>query len=305
MKHIHPKRCFRNTKTFIYNAFWNYLVPDEWSIKHIFRKRVGYDCDLDNPRSFNEKIQWLKLHDHNPLYPLLIDKIRVKEMVSRELGAEYVIPMIGHGYSRFTDIPFDELPEQFVLKCNHDAASTIVCKDKSSFDFEKAKRKIEKALRTNYYHYDGKQWGYKDIKPQVFVEKYMQNGKDAELNDYKFLMFNGECKCIFLYAERFSGYGLKMNSYDSNWNLLPFTRHYLNTNSPIVKPDNLDKMLEVANKLAEMVHNDFVRIDLYDINGRIYFGEFTFYPGGGFEEFYPVEWDYVLGSWINLTEKTK
>jgi len=214
------------------------------------------------------------------------------------LGDEYVIPTLYGGYSRFDDIPFEKLPDQFVIKCNHDAASVIVCKDKNKFDYEKAKKKIEGALHTNYYHSDGKQWGYKNIKPQVFVEKFMQDGNNEYLCDYKFMMFNGECKCVFVCADRNSG--LRVNFYDVNWNLLPFIRHYPNTDYEIPKPRNLENMLEIANKLASVLKNPFVRIDLYDINDNIYFGEYTFYPGGGLEEFTPLEWDYKMGGWLNL-----
>lgn len=306
MNKIHPRRFYRNIGQSLYNLFWYYLLPDKWSIAHDFNKnrRMGYKLNLDNPKTFNEKIQWLKLNDHNPLYPKLIDKIAVKEIVAKVFGSEFVIPMIGEPYSHFDEIPFNDLPERFVIKCNHDAASSIVCKNKSELDIEKCQQKIESALRTNYYHTSGKQWAYKDIKPQVFIETYMQNHDDEELKDYKFLFFNKECKVIFVYADRRAKTKLKMNAYDSEWNPLPFKRHYKNIDGDIPKPKNFDKMLEFANKLAAFVDNAFVRIDLYDINDNIYFGEFTFYPGNGFEEFDPVEWDYTLGSWIDVPFKS-
>lgn len=286
----------------VYNFIFYYLIPDSWEIRYRFKKKVGYRCNLRSPKSFNEKIQWLKLHDRNPLYTKLIDKIQVKSFVAKVLGDDYVIPMIGQGYSHFDDIPFDELPDKFVIKCNHDAASFIVCKDKSTFDFKAAKDKIEKALKVNYYHFVGKQWGYKYIKPQVFVEKYMSDA-NGELPDYKFMMFNGTCKCIFTCFERGSHHAMKMNFYDPQWRLLPFTRIYHNTDTKIPKPENFDKMLDVANHLAAAINVPFVRIDLYNVNNRIYFGEYTFYPGGGLEAFTPVEWDYILGSWLDLNVK--
>lgn len=300
MKFFHPKRISRYIKEKVHDIFFYYILPDKWEIKYRFKKRVGYSCNLKNPKSFNEKIQWIKLYDRNPIYPKLIDKLEVKKTVSEILGNEYVIPTLYGGYSRFVDIPFDKLPNQFVIKCNHDAASVIVCKDKNKFDYEKAKKKIERALHANYYHSDGKQWGYKNIKPQVFVEKYMQDGNNEDLRDYKFMMFNGECKCVFVCADRNSG--LKVNFYDVNWNLLPFTRHYPNTDYEIPKPQNLEKMLEIAKKLVSVMENPFVRIDLYDINDNIYFGEYTFYPGGGFEEFSPLEWDYKIGEWLDISK---
>ena len=301
MKFFHPKRISRSVKEKVHNIFFYYILPDKWEIKYRFKKKVGYSCNLKNPKSFNEKIQWIKLHDRNPLYPKLIDKINVKTIVANELGSEYVIPMIGESYSSFSEIPFNELPNQFVLKCNHDAASTIICKDKSKFDYSNAKMIIEKALKTNYYNVTGKQWGYKEIVPKVFVEKYMQNGEDDELCDYKFMMFNGKCKSIFFMTDRYSSEKMKMNCYDPDWNLQPFTRGNPNTNYIIQKPNKLKEMLEIVDKLASIVNNAFVRIDLYVVNEKIYFGEYTFYPNGGYGKFDPQEWDYIMGSWIDLS----
>ena len=300
MDNIHPRRYYRNFGRSLYDLFWYHLLPDEWSIAHDFNKnkKMGYKLNLKNPQTFNEKIQWIKLHDHNPLYPKLIDKIAVKEVIAKEFGSEYVIPMIVGPYRHFDEIPLSDLPERFVIKCNHDAASTIVCKNKSELDIDVCRKKIDTSLSTNYYNSYGKQWAYKDIKPKVFVEKFMQNKDDEDLKDYKFLFFGKECKAIFVYSDRRAKSGLKMNAYDCEWKKLPFTRHYPNTDCDIPKPKNFDKMLEFANKLAAFVNNAFVRIDLYDINDSIYFGEFTFYPGNGFEDFNPVEWDYTLGSWM-------
>lgn len=300
MKYFHPKRTFRIAKEKLHDWFFFYLIPDEWEIKYRFKKRVGYVPNLRNPQSFNEKIQWLKLHDHNPRYPLLIDKYRVKDIVAEVIGKEHIIPTIAGGYKHFDDIPFESLPNQFVLKCNHDAASVVICKDKRTFDFASAKKKMEKALRTNYYHIEGKQWGYKNIDPCIFVEQYMEDEGQEDLTDYKFMMFNRQCKCVFLCLERRSKDGMKLNFYDTEWKLLPFTRHYPNTTYTVSQPNNYAEMLEIANKLAKFVNNRFVRVDLYDINGKIYFGELTFYPGGGFEEFSPKDWDYTMGSWIQL-----
>lgn len=305
MKIIHPRRFFRSMKINIHDYFFYYLISDEWEIRYRFKKRVGYPCSLKEPRSFNEKIQWIKLHDRNPLYPKLTDKILVKEFVSKNLGSEYVIPTLAGGFSHFDEIPFDELPNQFVLKCNHDSKSTIVCTDKESFDFHSAKIKLEKALRRNYYHYKGKQWGYKDITPRIFVEKYMGDD-NGELIDYKFMMFGGECKMVNYYANRYGEGGIRQNCYDSDWNLLPFIwAGNRNTSRPVPRPNNLEEMKELATKLAALVDNAFVRVDLYNINGNVYFGEYTFYPGGGFDRIEPVDWDFRLGEWLDLSLLTK
>lgn len=300
MKHIHPRRYYRLLKSYAQDFFFFYLIPDSWEIRYHFKKLVGYSCHLKNPRSFNEKIQWIKLHDRNPIYPKLTDKLLVKEFVAKEIGVEYVIPTLAGGYSSFDDIPFDELPNQFVLKCNHDSKSTIVCIDKTSFDYQEAKRKIEKSLHRNFYHYSGKQWGYKDIQPFVFVEKYMAE-KDGQLRDYKFFVFNGVVRVVFFFEDRFEE--LRSNCYDRNWNLLPVVwGARKNTNYVVPRPTNYEEMLSIATRLATLVNNAFVRVDLYDIEGKIYFGEYTFYPGGGFDTFDPVEWDFTFGNWIDLKQ---
>lgn len=301
MKHFHPRRFYRMVKSRAHDWFFYYLIPDSWEIRYRFKKNLGYSCHLRDPRSFNEKIQWIKLHDRNPLYPKLTDKILVKDFVGEAIGSEFVIPTLAGGFSCFDDIPFDKLPNQFVLKCNHDSKSTVLCTDKSAFDFEKAKLKLEKALHRNYYHYKGKQWGYKDIQPSIFVEEYMTDGAGMGLRDYKFLMFNGECKCVFYYDDRFSRSGMKQNCYDSDWNLLPFNWGGIpNTSTIVPKPHNLDEMKSIATRLAAKVNNAVLRIDLYEVGGKVYFGEYTFYPGGGFDKTEPGEWDFILGSWINL-----
>ena len=298
MKHFHPRRFYRTVKNRAHDWFFYYLIPDSWEIRYHFKKKVGYPCHLMEPRSFNEKIQWIKLYDRNPLYPQLTDKLLVKEFVAKEIGEEYVIPTLAGGFSSFSDIPFDELPNQFVLKCNHDSKSTVICTDTKAFDYLEAKRKLEKSLHRNYFHFSGKQWGYKDIQPCVFVEQFMAE-KDGELRDYKFWMFNGKCKSVFFFEDRFTD--VKCNCYDDEWNLLPIKwGNRKNTDYVVPKPANFEEMLAIATKLAALVNNAFVRVDLYDIEGKIYFGEYTFYPGGGFDTFDPVEWDFTFGDWIDL-----
>ena len=299
MKYFHPKKYWRILKEQVYRLFWFYLIPDEWEITYRFCKYVGYKPNLQNPQTFNEKIQWLKLNDRNNLYPDLIDKCKVKSIVSQLIGERYVIPTIFGPYDSANEIPWDQLPNKFVVKCNHDAASVIICKDKDKFNISYAIEKLNKCLKNNYYHDEGKQWGYKNITPKVFVEPLMEDSNHEDLVDYKFMFFNGECKCIFTCLERRSKTGLKLNFYTPEWELLPFIRNYPNT-LPEPKPNALEDMLQIAKKLVEYIDNAFVRIDLYVINGQIYFGEYTFYPGGGFEPFQPLEWDYTLGSWIKL-----
>lgn len=299
MKYFHPKKYWRNVKEWLYKFFWFYLIPDTWEIRYRFRKYVGYKPNLKHPKSFNEKIQWLKLNDRNKIYSDLIDKCKVKSIVSNLIGEEYIIPTIFGPYNSANDIPWGQLPNRFVIKCNHDAASVIICKEKASFNIEYATQKIDKCLKNNYYHDEGKQWGYKNIKPQVFVEQLMEDKINEDLVDYKFMFFNGVCKCIFTCLERRSETGLKLNFYTPEWEMLPFTRKYPNTCAE-PKPKEIEQLLKIAQKLTDYVNNAFVRIDLYVINGKIYFGEYTFYPGGGMEPFSPLEWDYTMGSWMKL-----
>lgn len=303
MRYIHPRRVYRTFFKTLHNFFFFCLIPDKWEIRYRFKKKLGYSCDLKNPTSFNEKINWLKLHDRNPLYSKITDKIFVKEFVSNLLGPEYVIPLIAGGFSHFDEIPFDILPKQFVLKCNHDSHNTIICLDKDSFDKEFAKNRLERALKKNYYHWIGKEWGYKDIVPQIFVEKYMKDGNHSNLRDYKFFIFNGVVKYIFTFDDRFSSEGVRSNCYDPDWNLLPIVwGRRKNTSTPIEKPDNLAEMISIATKLWSFVNNDFIRVDLYCINGRIFFGEYTLYPGGGMHTFEPIEWDYAFGEQLVLSK---
>lgn len=302
MKAIHPKRIIRKSKAALYSFFWYYLVPDSLSISHSFLKRLGYRCNLRTPRSFNEKIQWLKLHDRKPIYKSLCDKYAVKAIIGSVIGEEHIIPTLGH-WSRFEEIDFTLLPDRFVLKCNHDAASTVICKDKANFDYGKAKDILTQALSRDYYHYEGKQWAYKGIKRCILAEPYLEDAVYDELLDYKFLIFNGVFRCAFVCSDRHSVKGMTMDFYDANWELLPFTRIYPNSKFGIPRPELLDDMIELAEKIARFIDNPFIRVDFYEHDGMVYFGETTFYPGGGLEPFTPRSWDFTLGEWIDLNDQ--
>lgn len=306
MKYFHPQKYWRITKEALYNFFWYYLLPDSWYLKYRYKQVFGRSLDLKHPKTFNEKIQWLKLHDRNPLYFSLVDKYGVKDIVTQLIGKEHIIPTISNRFHSFSEIDKDKLPGKFVMKCNHDAASVIVCKDKSTFNWSFAEYKMNWCLSHNYYHYENKQWAYKGIERCIFIEQHMEDITTQDLPDYKFYCFNGVVKCIFVGRERFKNKkGVLVNLYDKDWNKLPFEHYHPNYEGDIPRPRNLTKMIEIAEKLARYVNNPFIRIDLYDINNRIYFGEFTFYPGGGFEEFRPEEWDFTLGSWMDLSKCKK
>lgn len=264
-------------------------LPDDIYLKHLFKARLGYDLNLDDPQTFNEKLQWLKLYDRKPEYTTMVDKYAAKKYVADKIGEQYIIPTLGV-WKQFDDIDFGKLPDQFVLKCTHDSHSIVICKDKSKLDIKAARKKLTRSLKRNYYW--AREWTYKNVPPQILAEKYMGD----DLNDYKLMCFNGKVKCSFVCSERSNG--LRVTFFDNNWNKLPFERHYPASEKVILKPEKYDEMIALSEKLSGGI--PFVRVDFYEINGQIYFGELTFYPGAGFEEFSPHDADYLLGSYISL-----
>lgn len=270
------------------------ILPDKLFLKVLYKNRLGKKLILDNPTTFNEKIQWLKLYDRNPAYTQMVDKYAVRECISNIIGEEYLIPLIGV-YDSFDEIDFNQLPQQFVLKCTHDSGGLVICKDKELLDIEAAKKKINKCLKRNYY-YHGREWPYKNIKPRIICEKYMVDESGTELKDYKFMCFNGKAKCLFVCLNRNSLTGLNVDFYDMDWKPMPFERHYPSSGKPIPKPKTFDKMVEFAERLSNGI--PFVRVDFYEANDQLYFGELTFHPGSGYEEFTPESYDSLLGSWL-------
>ncbi len=445
------QRYNRILSNFVFSPKWRFLylartgfydhMPDEEFLKRKYKYIIGTELNLDNPRTFNEKLQWLKLHDHNPVYTVMVDKYLAKEYVANIIGNEYIIPTLGV-WSSPDEIDFDSLPEQFVLKCNHNSGTGMcICTDKNELDIQKVKKGLRKGMAENYY-LNGREWPYKDVPRKIIAEKYLvdESGKElkdykvfnfngepkliqvdydrfvghkrnlytidwkyieasieyptdksrqipkpealdkmlslatelskgfphvrtdfysiedkiyfgeltfyhesgygvftppsfgeqmgewlrlpsggvmlkyknirilvkmaaddsvpGELLDYKFMCFNGEVKCSFVCSERRSGNGLKVTFYDRDWNIMPFERHYPRSQVAVEKPCNYQKMIELAEKLSKGF--PFIRVDFYEVNGRVYFGELTLYPGSGFEEFIPQEWDETLGSWLSL-----
>ena len=290
-------------KNFIYKAFLfldrkNIIrINDELYLKMMYWIRLNKKLNLDNPKGFNEKLQWLKLYDRQEKYTKMVDKYEAKKYVSNIIGEEYIIPTIGI-YENFDEINFDELPNKFVMKCTHDSGGIAICRDKKNFDINIAKKKINKCLKTNYY-YPGREWPYKNVKPRIIIEKYMEEKNFTQLNDYKFMCFDGKVKCCFVCSERDNkNEGLAVTFFDENWEKMPFIRHYRNSSKKIDKPKKFDLMVKLAEKLSKTI--PFVRVDFYEIDGKVYFGELTFYPGSGFEEFKPDEWDEKIGDWITV-----
>lgn len=304
MAKIHTAiRLLRCCPTSIVGALYDYVrlcwlfrkLPDDLYLKITYFFHFFRSLDLENPKSFNEKIQWLKLNDRNPDYIKMVDKYEAKQYVAIKIGEDHVIPTIGV-WKHVDDIPFDSLPNQFVLKCTHDSGSVCVCKNKADFNVNNAKKKLARGLSRNLFFW-GREWPYKSVKPRIIAEKYMK-GDDDDLMDYKLMCFNGKVKCSFVCSERFTSDGLKVTFFDKDWNLMPFTRQYPISEKPIPRPASYLQMIEMAEKLSEGI--SFVRIDFYEIYGHPYFGEMTFFPGDGLEKFEPEEWDYKLGEWLKL-----
>ena len=280
---------------YMMNKNFFFFLPDKLYLKWKFKLMMGYKLNLDTPQTFNEKLQWLKLYDRNPDYTKMVDKYEVRKYIKEKIGEEYLIPLIGV-YDKFDDIDFDKLPNQFVIKCTHDSGGLVICKDKNNLHVKAAKKKINKFMKRNYYKVH-REWPYKNVKPRIIIEKYMEDTKAKELVDYKFMCFDGEPKLSFTCSERYNN-GLKVTFFDLDWNKLPFERHYPSSNKKIIKPINYDLMLKFSKILSDDI--PFVRVDWYEINGKLYFGELTFYPGSGYEEFTPSKYDKIIGDFIKL-----
>ena len=276
-------------------------MSDKLYLKLCYRAVFHKKLDLENPRTYNEKLQWMKLYDRNPLYCTLVDKFAVRAYVAEHVGAEYLIPMVGGPWYSPEEIDFDALPEQFVLKCNHGSTTNIVCKDKRKLDIGAAKAKLSKWLKTSWYWY-GREWPYKDLKPCIYAERYMEDEEVGELRDYKFFCFGGKPEFMLLSTDR--GDESKQTCgdfFDMEFQHLPFRKKHPNAQVQPAKPRNFEKMRELAQQMSKEL--PAVRIDLYDVNGKIYFGEYTFFSGSGFGPFYPGQWDEKVGQLIPLPPK--
>ncbi len=270
-------------------------LPDEVFIKLYCRLRMHKSCDLKNPSTYNEKLQWLKLHDRNPLYTNMVDKVESKKIASAIIGEECIIPTLGV-WDSFDEIDFEKLPDRFVMKCSHDSEGLVIVSDKSELDMAAARKKIEAAMKCNFF-YIGREWPYLNVGPRILAETYMEDSRCGELRDYKFFCFDGEPKMMFVASGRSIG-ETKFDYYDLDFNHLNLVQHYPNACKPIRKPDTFDEMIVAARKLSAGFPH--VRIDFYEVDGKMYFGEYTFYHFSGFMPFEPPEWDAVLGDWINL-----
>lgn len=301
------------------------LFSDKFFLKCEYKHNYGKELNLDEPKTFNEKLQWLKLYDRKPEYTTMVDKNEVKKYVADLIGEEYIIPTLGV-WDRFEDIDFDSLPEKFVLKCTHDSGGLVICKDKASLDIEKAKKRINWYLNRKYF-YEHREWPYKNVKPRIIAEQYIDARanqstyadnssswrriqQEQGLLDFKFMCFNGKVKALFLdigvigtsngHAEEYY-----RNVYDRDGALLPVKETRENYPKKVELPECLPKMVNIAEVLSrDMPH---LRVDLYCLNsGEIKVGELTFYHGSGMSNvFIPQEWDRTFGDWIKLPDKVK
>ena len=275
------------------------FIPDKVYLVLLYRRVFNKKLNIDNPKSFNEKLQWLKLYYRDPLYTTLVDKYAVKAYVAEKVnnGSLNIIPTLGI-WDSFEDIKFDQLPEQFVLKTTHDSGSVCICKDRNTFDYKKAKKILTKSLKHNYYLND-REWPYKDVPRRIIAEQYMVDESGTELKHYKFFCFNGEPRLMFVATDRPAD--TRFDYFDINFNHLPFMQGFPNSSKEINKPKGWVTMIEIAKMLSANIPH--VRIDLYDINGKIYFGEYTFFHNSGFVPFKPEEWDYKIGNLLELPPK--
>lgn len=288
-----------NVLLYLMNKNFFKWIPDEKYITIKYKLETNQKLNLKEPKTFNEKLQWLKLYDRNPEYTKMVDKYEAKKYVADIIGQEYIIPTLGV-WDKFEDIEFKKLPKQFVLKPTHTSGNVFICKDKEKINYKQLKKMVNKWLKRNYFLIH-REWPYKNVKPKIIAEQYMVDDSGMKLKDYKFFCFNGIAQTILVCSNR-NGSFKNTNFYDINWNLQPFTREkHKNSNEQIKKPKNLDEMITVAEKLSKDI--PFVRVDLYEINGKVYFGELTFYPSSGFEGFEPEEWDKKLGDMLELPTK--
>ena len=292
------KTLFIPSNLILYLASKNIIkMSDEKYLSMMYKKMLNKTLNLKNPVTFNEKLQWLKLNDRNPKYIRLVDKYEVKEYIKETIGEQYVIPTIGV-YNKFNDIDFSNLPNQFVIKCTHDSGGIVIVKDKEKLNINKARRKINKGLKRNFYYY-GREWPYKHVKPRIIIEKYMEDNKEKEILDYKFFCFDGEPKLMYISQGLKNHETASMSFYDMDYKLTTCKRkdYRLLAVTP-ERPINFEKMKEIAGILSKGIPH--VRVDFYEINGNIYFGELTFFTCSGFVPFESDEWDNKLGQMIKL-----
>lgn len=280
-------------------GFYKHL-SDEKLIRKMYRTYFGREIDLENPKTFNEKQQWLKLNDRKPEYTQMVDKYEAKKYVADRIGEEYIIPTYGV-WDSFDEIDFDVLPDQFVLKCTHDSGGLVIVRDKTKLDKKAAKAKIERSLKHNYF-YHGREWPYKNVRPRILAEAYMQDGENRDLRDYKFYCFDGVPRFLYISEGLEDHKTARISFVTCNWEFASYERSdYRPFDTLPKKPEKFDDMLNLAARLSS--GHAFLRVDLYQINGKIYFSELTFSPCGGFMPFKDPQSDLEIGEMLKLPQK--
>lgn len=274
-------------------------VPGEKLLKAKFRAEMGRELDFEEPKTYTEKLQWLKLYDHRPEYTRMVDKYEVKQYVAQRIGEEYVIPLLGV-WERAEDIDFESLPDRFVLKASHDSGGLVICKDKSQLDIPAVRAKFKKLLKRNYYN-GTREWPYKNVKPRIIAESYMEDSRQGELRDYKFFTFGGQPKVLYIAQGRGKGEPTVADFFDMDFNHLPFTIDHDMAEIPPEKPEKFEEMKRLAAELSRGTPQ--LRVDFYEVDGKVYFGEMTFFHCSGMAPFHPEEWDRVFGDWVTLPAK--
>lgn len=293
------KKYMLSPKALLYRLiilFPKMIKSDAQYLKLKYYVNFRHELNLENPQRFSEKIQWLKLYNRKPEYVKMVDKYDAKMYVASIIGDKYIIPTLAV-YENVEDIDFDALPNQFVLKCTHDSGGIVICRDKINIDRKYAIKKLQKGLKRNFY-WQTREWPYKNVHKRIIAEQYLEpNPSINDLPDYKFFCFNGEPRIIQLDFDRFKGH--KKNLYTPEWELLTFSYNYpSHPEIQFEKPQKLEEMLNVVRKLSK--GHVFLRVDLYWTGEKIYFGEMTFYPASGMGRFKPDEWDYKVGSMLQL-----
>lgn len=291
---MHEDSKLRQT---LYNL--SLIIPDAVYIRLKYRKIFGKWPDLKNPKTFNEKLNWLKLYDRNPIYTTMVDKYEAKRYVADLIGEEYIIPTLGV-WDRAEDIDFDGLPQKFVLKATHDSGRVLICKDKSKFDRSMAVKEMNESLKRNFYAVT-REWPYRNVKPRIIAEQLLEQADNKEfedINDYKFFCFNGRVEFMKVDFNRHIDH--HANYYDRNFNLLNFGEADFPpvADKIISRPVNFEKMIELVEKISNNLR--FVRVDLYEVDGHVYFGEITFYPASGTGQFTPQSADVMIGDFLEI-----
>lgn len=293
------KHPIKSTCRFVYKVRYRFcflrIIPDKTAIKKQYKLVMKKRLELDNPKTFNEKLNWMKLYYRKPIFTDMVDKYNVKKFVTNKIGEGYVIPSIGV-YKKWEDIDFSKLDAPFVIKTTHSSGCIAVIKEKNENDLKAAKKKMNKSLKSNYF-YHCREWPYKNVEPRIIIEKYVKDEKEDNLPVFKFFCFDGEPYLVQTIKNDKTKFET-IDYFDMNWKLLDLRQNFNNSDVPLNKPNNFEEMKRIASVLSKGF--PFLRVDLYSVNGKVLFSEFTFFSDAGCQRFYPDKWDYILGEKIKL-----